>query len=110
MPTPFNLQFLLTGSGAHTDSYSIGTEFLSQGIKQPERGDHSLPTLTRLRMSGAITTLPLYACMAWTGETLPLFTKQFRITHSYSRTPLTRINWDSQPSRYAANLDNWIFL
>jgi len=27
----------------------------------------------------------------------------------YSRTPLTRINWD-EPSGYAENPDNWIFL
>jgi hypothetical protein len=26
-----------------------------------------------------------------------------------SRTALIRTNWDSQPSRYAENLDNWIF-
>jgi hypothetical protein len=29
---------------------------------------------------------------------------------TYSRTPTIRINWDSDPSRYAENPDNWIFL
>jgi len=28
----------------------------------------------------------------------------------YSRTPLIRINWDGEPSGYAENPDNWIFL
>jgi hypothetical protein len=28
----------------------------------------------------------------------------------YSRTPLIRINWDLEPSGYAENPDNWIFL
>jgi len=29
---------------------------------------------------------------------------------TYSRTPLIRINWDSEPSGYAENPDNLIFL
>ena len=28
----------------------------------------------------------------------------------YSRTPLIRINWNGEPSGYAENGDNWIFL
>ena len=28
----------------------------------------------------------------------------------YSRTPLLRVNFDGEPSGYAENLDNWIFL
>jgi hypothetical protein len=28
----------------------------------------------------------------------------------YSGTPLIRINWDGEPSGYAENPDNWIFL
>ena len=28
----------------------------------------------------------------------------------YSRTPLIRINWEDEPSEYAENQDNWIFL
>ena len=38
----------------------------------------------------------------------------FKMLHeiyvTYSRTPVTRINWDGEPSGYAENLDNWIFL
>jgi len=30
--------------------------------------------------------------------------------HKYSRTPIIRIDWDGEPSRYAENPDNWIFL
>jgi hypothetical protein len=30
--------------------------------------------------------------------------------HNYSRTPLLRINWDGEPSGYAENPDNWIFV
>jgi hypothetical protein len=29
---------------------------------------------------------------------------------TYSRTPLIQINWDSEPSGYVENPDNWIFL
>ena len=28
----------------------------------------------------------------------------------YGRTPIIRINWDGEPSGYAENPDNWIFL
>ena len=28
----------------------------------------------------------------------------------YSRTPLTRIKWDGEPSGYAEYPDNWIFV
>jgi len=28
----------------------------------------------------------------------------------YSRSVLIQINWDDGPSRYAENMDNWIFL
>jgi len=63
-PIPSNSHFIVTGCGAHTDSYTICTEVLSRGIKQQEReGDHSFPPVTRLRISGDITVLPLYA---WT--------------------------------------------
>ena len=34
---------------------------------------------------------------------------QLRIL-TWSRTPLIRINWDCEPSGYAENPDNWIFL
>jgi len=28
----------------------------------------------------------------------------------YTRTPIIRNNWDDEPSGYAENPDNWIFL
>ena len=28
----------------------------------------------------------------------------------FSKTPIIRINWDGEPSGYAENPDNWIFL
>jgi len=28
----------------------------------------------------------------------------------YSKTPFICFNWDSEPSRYAENPDNWLFL
>jgi hypothetical protein len=34
---------------------------------------HNLHVMWRLRMSGAVPLLPLYAFMAWTGTTLPCF-------------------------------------
>jgi len=37
-------------------------------------------------------------------------TVQTRIVKPYSRTPLTWINWNSEPSGYAENPDNWIFI
>jgi len=30
--------------------------------------------------------------------------------HTYSRTPLIRINWDDEPAGYTENPDNWNFL
>jgi hypothetical protein len=35
---------------------------------------------------------------------------EFSARSGYSRTPLIRINWDGEPSEYAENADNWIFL
>lgn len=49
----------------------------TQGVKEVywehavEDSPSSMPTL---RISGAICLLPLYAFLAWTGTTLPLFT------------------------------------
>jgi len=40
------------------------------------------------------------------GCTSPLFTTDYYC----SRTPLIRINWDGEPSGYAENPGNWIFL
>jgi len=36
--------------------------------------------------------------------------RQWPRFHQYSRTPLIRINWNEEPSGYAENPDNWIFL
>jgi hypothetical protein len=47
----------------YQDSFTVG--YSSQGVK----GTPNLSTLLRMRMSGAIPLLPLYAFMAWTGET-----------------------------------------
>ena len=33
-----------------------------------------------------------------------------RVKLIYSRTPLILINWDGEPSGYAENPENWIFL
>jgi hypothetical protein len=33
-----------------------------------------------------------------------------RILSEYGRTPLILVNWDGEPSGYAENPDNWIFL
>jgi hypothetical protein len=41
------------------------------------------------------------------GQNEVLNVKKFGI---YSRTPFIWINWDSELSRYAENLDSWIFL
>jgi hypothetical protein len=35
---------------------------------------------------------------------------KYRRMHTYSRTPLIRINWDDEPSGSAEIPDNWIFL
>jgi hypothetical protein len=37
-------------------------------------------------------------------------TLPFRVITEYSRTPLIRINWDGEPSGYAENPDDWIFI
>jgi hypothetical protein len=57
-------QIVNTDSGAHPDSYSVGT-----GVFPGTAHLHLVP---RLRMNGAIPLLPLYAFMAWTGTALPL--------------------------------------
>jgi hypothetical protein len=37
-----------------------------------------------------------------------ILSRQFGLT--ISKTPLVWINWESDPSEYAENQDNWIFL
>jgi hypothetical protein len=59
---------------AHPASYSVGTTVLSQGSgSEGIKLTIHLHLVPRLRMSGAITLLPLYAIMLWTGITLPFF-------------------------------------
>ena len=65
------LQIIQTGSGAHLAFCSMGTGFLPRG--QSRRGGRlttHIHLVPRLRMSGAVPLLPLYAFMAWTGKTL----------------------------------------
>jgi hypothetical protein len=50
------LSYVHAGSGASPDSYSVGYEL-----------NHYLHIVKRLRMSGAMTLLPLHAFMAWIG-------------------------------------------
>ena len=62
-----------TGCGAHTASYSVGTGVLPRGYSgRSVKLTAHLHLVPRLRMSGAIPLLPLYAFRVWTGKTLPL--------------------------------------
>jgi hypothetical protein len=60
---------------AHTSSYSLGIGgSLPPGIKQPGHdADHVHPLMLRLRMSGALPLLLLYAFMVCIGTTLPSY-------------------------------------
>jgi hypothetical protein len=58
----FFLQNVQTGSAVHPTSYSMSTRVLSR-----EKGDVHVYLVPRLRISGGIPLLPLYAFMAWTG-------------------------------------------
>ena len=67
------LKNIQISSGAYLPSYAVGN-----GVLSPRKSGRSvklstrLRVLPRLRMSGVITLLPLYAFMAWTGKTLRL--------------------------------------
>ena len=63
--SPKNIQ---TGSEAHTASYAMVTTFLFWGVKLTANPHLAL----RLKMSGAISLLPLYAFLAWEGTTFSL--------------------------------------
>jgi len=53
-----------TGSGAHPTSYPLGSGALTPGVKQlGHEADHSSHLVPRLRMCGAIPTLPQYIMM-----------------------------------------------
>lgn len=61
------------GSGIHPDSRSTGTAVLSRGYGGPDvKLIAHLRPLSKLKMSGTLTLLPLYAFTARTGITLPL--------------------------------------
>jgi hypothetical protein len=48
-----------TGSGAHPASYTAGTGAVSPGIKRQGReADHSVPSRSKIKNSGAIPPLP----------------------------------------------------
>jgi hypothetical protein len=73
------LQNVQTGSGAHSPSYSMGNGDNFPGVKLPEREiDHSPPSGTKVRRSGAIPLLVLLDFMVWTGTTF-----YFYIIHIY---------------------------
>jgi len=60
-----------TGSGAHAAFCSVATVVLFLSIKWLVLAVcHSHPYYARLRLSGAVPLLPLYAVMVWTGTTL----------------------------------------
>ena len=60
-----------------------------------------MPSLRRMRLR-----YELYVVYGWT-ENLDVPGRQ---AFNYSITPQIQINWDGQPSGYAENPDNWIFL
>jgi hypothetical protein len=61
----FSLHSLQTGSGAHPDSFPMGTEALSPGVKRPGRdADYSPPTSAENKKTWIYTFTPPYAFMA----------------------------------------------
>jgi hypothetical protein len=53
------LHSVQTGSGAHPESYPMGTGALSPGVKRPGReADHSPPSSADVKNGGAIPLLP----------------------------------------------------
>jgi len=68
------LQIFQTGSGVKPASYSMGTGFLSRGVKRSEREvDHSFPSTAEVNNGSIYTTISHYAFITWTGRIL-LFT------------------------------------
>jgi hypothetical protein len=54
------------GSGAHPDSYSMGTRGFSLGVKRPGReADHSPPSSAEVKYAWSYTSTPQYVFMAW---------------------------------------------
>jgi hypothetical protein len=59
-----------TGPGAHPASYTMGTGSF-QGVKRPAQGvDHHPHLAPRWKKSGTLPLLPLWAFVAYSGETL----------------------------------------
>ena len=58
--------------GAHTASYSTGTEIPCLGVKRPGHVAQSLRLLPRPRLSGAIPLLSTYSFIEYTGTSLGL--------------------------------------
>jgi len=62
-----------TGTGAHLAPWSLGARVLAHGLHNlVVQFTILLPLMQRLRVSGAIPLLNLYACMPWVETTLPL--------------------------------------
>jgi len=62
-----------TGPGAHPASWSLGARVLARGLHNlVVQFTIHLPLMQRLRVSGAIPLLNLYAFMPWMETTLPL--------------------------------------
>lgn len=88
------LQNVQTGSGAQSPSYSIGNGDNFPGVKLSEQEiDHSPPSDTKVRRSGAIPLLVLLDFMVWTGATLPFTSTSFvygvREYHRHTDTNMT---------------------
>jgi hypothetical protein len=79
------LQNVRPVSGAHPASYTVWY----RGVKGPQREvNHSFHLVRRLKTSGAITLLPLYAFMAYKGQLYHLFT----IFSATTRPALNRLS------------------
>jgi hypothetical protein len=64
-----SFQIIETVSEANLTSYSMAPALFSPGLKRPgHKVQHSPLSLPRLRMSGTIPLITLYAFMAWTGK------------------------------------------
>jgi hypothetical protein len=75
IPAPTRIFFsttVYTSSGAHPASYTMGTWYLSPGVKRQGREfTTQIYLVSRVSMSEAVPLLPSYDSMTWTGI-LPL--------------------------------------
>ena len=79
-------------------------------VKSVDLSTHVTPPLERimvcrLKGGGSLASYPTDIESQESSEV-----KQLMCEARYSRTPLIRINWNSDPCGYAKNTDNWIFL